>query len=103
MRITWFVLLLGAFLRTEPAFGTEIMETIDIAPVWAGHPVGFVLLTRGDRQFVSYYNDQRNMVVAVRSLKSREWQKQVLPEKVGWDSHNYITMAFDEQGQLHVA
>ena len=42
------------------------------------------------------------MTVATRELGSAQWQHRVLPSKVGWDSHNSITMAMDDQGQLHV-
>jgi hypothetical protein len=43
---------------------------VDVAPVWAGHPVGFDLLTHGDRQFVAFYDAERNMTVAARTLGS---------------------------------
>lgn len=76
---------------------------LDVSTVWSGHPVGFALLTNGDRQYVGYYDADRNMVVASRKLDSDQWTKQILPTKVVWDSHNYITMAVDRDGQLHVA
>ena len=43
------------------------------------------------------------MVIAQRSLDSKQWKKTVLPTKVGWDSHNYIEMAVDRDGYLHVS
>ncbi len=78
-------------------------DTIDIAPVWSGHPVGFALLTAGKRQFVAYYDDQRRMTVAARTIPSTEWHKVVLHETLGWDSHNYVTMAADRTGCLHLS
>jgi hypothetical protein len=36
-------------------------------------------------------------------LPSKEWTRQVLPTSVKWDSHNYIAMAIDDDGQLHVS
>ncbi|HZZ43506.1 MAG TPA: BNR repeat-containing protein [Tepidisphaeraceae bacterium] len=81
----------------------RLAEVVDIAPVWSGHPVGFALLTQGEKQYVAYYDDQRRMVVAEREVSSKEWTKKVLPVSVKWDSHNYITMTFDDQGQLHVS
>ena len=32
-----------------------------------------------------------------------DWTYHVLPQQTGWDSHNYITMAVDDAGQLHLA
>lgn len=43
------------------------------------------------------------MVVASRELDSTDWVYQVLPTKVAWDSHNYVTMALDGVGHLHVS
>lgn len=76
---------------------------LDIAPVWSGHPVGFALLTHGDQQYVAYYAEDRQMTVAQRTLGEREWHYTILPTVVGWDSHNYVTMAFDRDGYLHVS
>ncbi|MCE5324995.1 MAG: glycoside hydrolase family 88 protein [Planctomycetaceae bacterium] len=78
-------------------------ETLDVAQVCSEFPVRFCLLTHGRRQYVAYYDAQRRMTVAARDLDSRTWQYQVLPQKVGWDSHNSITMAIDEAGQIHLA
>lgn len=88
----------GAFAQTY-----KIAErlTIDTVPSW--FPVGFCLLTHEGRQYVSYYNADHQMIVAVRDLDSKIWHKVVLPSKVGWDSHNYLTMAVDERGDLHLS
>lgn len=81
----------------------EIDSTLDIALVWSGHPVGFCLLTHGEDQFVAFYDDQRQMTVAARKLNSTQWQFTRLPEKVGWDSHNSITMTVDDDDYLHLS
>jgi hypothetical protein len=78
-------------------------QALDVAPVWAGHPVAFDLLTHGDRQFVAFYDDQRRMTVAARILPSSKWEFQQLPSQVVWDSHNSLTMAIDRDGQIHLA
>src|SRR5262245_11412001 len=36
-----------------------VVEALDVAPVWAAHPVGFGLLTHGGRQFVAFYDAER--------------------------------------------
>ena len=81
----------------------KIEDSWDIAEVPAEFPVGFCLLTSGNTQYVAYYDKDRCMTVASRTTDSKEWQYQVLPTKVGWDSHNYITMAVDGDGHLHVS
>lgn len=96
------IVLLAA---AQPSVASHVAQRIPVDSVWAGHPVGFALLTdaAGNRQFASYYDADRNMVVASRSLDSETWTRQILPTKVVWDSHNYIVMALDRDGQLHVA
>jgi hypothetical protein len=81
----------------------KIGSSLDISKVPSDFPVGFCLLTAGRRQYVAYYDKDRQMTVASRTLDSDQWQFQPLPSKVGWDSHNSITMAVDEDGQLHVS
>jgi hypothetical protein len=78
------------------------IQTLDIAPVWSGHPVGFALLTTGDHQYAAFYAADRSMTVAERKLGEREWSFKRLPTAVGWDTHNFITMAIDRGGFLHV-
>jgi hypothetical protein len=81
----------------------KVEKTLELETVPAGFRVGFSLLTEGKRQYAAYYNKNRQMTVASRTLDSDTWQFQVLPSKVGWDSHNYVTMAIDGDGQLHVS
>ncbi len=78
-------------------------KPIPVEPVWAAHPVGFCLLTHPPYQFVAYYDAQRRMSVAQRSLDSTNWTITRLPSTLGWDSHNYVTMALDRDGILHVS
>lgn len=80
-----------------------LAEDIAVAPVWAGHPVGFALLTRGDQQFVAFYDAERNMTVGQRKLGEKKFELTVLPTKVGWDSHNGIELAVDDDGYIHVS
>ena len=51
MKITSFIIL--CTLICFPSDGE--VRTIDIEPVWAGHPVGFCLLTHAQDQFAAYY------------------------------------------------
>lgn len=80
-----------------------VVMALDIAPVWSGHPVGFCLLTTGGRQYAAFYDAERHMTVVARDLDSPEWESVVLPSTLGWDSHNYVTMAADDDGFLHLS
>lgn len=102
--VVWMGLLWCAMGdTTSDAQPWKIDEVFDVAPVWAGHPVGFALLTHGDRQFVAFYDADRQMTVAARRVTERKWQLARLPSQVKWDSHNYIAMTVDDQGFLHLA
>jgi len=81
----------------------ELVERLDVAPVWSGCPVGFAMLTHSNRQFLAYYSAERVMTLAQRELNTNVWTFVELPTKLGWDSHNYVTMAIDAAGYLHVA
>lgn len=95
--------LLAALLIGAPASQLRVDDLLDVAPVWSGHPVGFCLVTRGDRQFVAFYDAERRMTVADRGLDQSEWRFTALPETVGWDSHNSVTLTVDDEGLLHLA
>ncbi len=87
--------VLGAASAGAAATPDAAAETIDLEPVWSAHPVGFCLLTRPPHQFVAYYDAQRRMTVAQRRLGETSWRFTKLESTLGWDSHNYVTMALD--------
>jgi hypothetical protein len=95
---------LDAAAASPPAASRHVVvETLEISPVSADFRVGFSLLTTPERQYAAYYDSQRRMTVAARALDATEWVYQVLPSTVEWDSHNYVTMAIDSAGHLHVS
>jgi len=100
MRVAIALVFLAVVFRGS---ATEIVARSTVDQVWAGHPVGFALLTAPPKQFVAYYDADRNLVVASRALNEDTWSRTTLPEKVGWDSHNYLTMALDDGRQLHLS
>lgn len=81
----------------------QLTDSLKITEVWSGHPVDFAFVQRGDSQFVACYDRNRKMTVAVRNVASGEVHSVNLPSTIGWDSHNYIAMAFDSEGYLHVS
>jgi len=99
-------LVTGAGAQTKAASANADarngISSLDVEPVWAGHPVGFSLLTHGDQQYAAFYDASQQMAVAQRTLGKRTWRFKTLPSKVGWDTHNAVTMALDREGYLHV-
>jgi hypothetical protein len=99
-RFRRFCLLLPVLIATASAKPAEVIE---LEPVWSGHPVGFSLVTHPPFQFVAYFDAERRMTVAQRRLDSKEWSFHRLSSQLGWDSHNYVTLAIDPAGHLHVS
>ncbi len=99
-----FILIPAILTVTFGSFAEEqIEEVLDVGLAWSGHPVGFDLLTGQGRQFVAFYDAERRLTVASRKLGSKDWRRVHLPEKIGWDSHNYVTMHLDKNGFLHLS
>jgi hypothetical protein len=115
MALRWFCIGLVVYLclaANAPAATNDSIpviqravaaDSLDIAPVWAGHPVQFALLTHAPFQFVAFYDDQRRLTVAQRKLDERKWTFNILPDTTGWDSHNYLVLAADDDGYLHLS
>ncbi|PZX15137.1 putative BNR repeat neuraminidase [Breznakibacter xylanolyticus] len=82
---------------------TPRVTAVPVAPVPASFPVNFALHTVGKRQYVAFYDSAHQMTIGMRRLNSRKWQLQTLPSRVGWDSHNYLSLAVDDQGLLHLS
>ena len=80
----------------------KILNSIEIAKVWAGHPVGFDLLTYDQHQFIVFYGANRQMEIVARRIDSISFEQATFPSYIGWDSHNYVTMAIDDADQIHL-
>src|SRR5690606_21016011 len=78
-----------------PSAEETVTELSEIGPTWSGHSVGQELLTHGDQQYVAYYDAERRMTIAQRQIGETAWVRRSLDSVVGWDSHNYITLAVD--------
>ncbi len=98
----------------ETGQAERITGRIPIDSVWSGHPVRFCLYTYGDRQYIAYYNANRNMVVGQRDLGDSEFELHVMPATsretaggtstvLGWDSHNSLTIGIDKAGYIHLS
>lgn len=86
-----------------PGGDESITARSTIGSCWSGHSVGQCLLTVGDQQYVGYYAPDQTMTVAQRAVDGDSWTVQPLDSVIGWDSHNYVTMAVDDTGHLHVS
>jgi hypothetical protein len=90
--------LMQTAIASEPA--TSDISAID--RVWSGHSVRFALVVNENSILVAYYDSNRQMTVASRPRGAAHWTYHKLPSWVGWDSHNYIAMAEDSVGHIHV-
>lgn len=91
------------------AMNPDGLDVVNVDSVWSRHPAAFSLVTRGNLQFVAYYDAARQLTVAQRTIGAP------LPDGGVWttmrlgsllvpcDSHNYVTMAIDSAGYLHVS
>ncbi|MEO6995153.1 MAG: BNR repeat-containing protein, partial [Lacunisphaera sp.] len=81
--------------------------------VWAGHPVSFALLVENDHQFVAYYDAERRLTVVGRKGGEGKWTRVQPPgvpsshgrnsSLIGWDSHNFLRLALDRDGDVHLS
>ena len=115
--VRWLpILALGTLLRLPAADSTAASATAGelLDRVWSGHPVGFALLTERGHQFVAYYDAERRLTVLGRQLGAAGWSRVHPPgipvprrnrmsNVTGWDSHNYLRLALDRDGCLHLA
>lgn len=118
--IIFLLLLIRCSLYKEPIVIDEsaqrdtVKQMIFIDSVWSAHPVGFSLYTTENKQYVAYYNSERHIVVGQRNLEDTSFRTYKIPPRttaegngtttiLGWDSHNYLTMAVDRDGFIHLA
>jgi hypothetical protein len=77
---------------------------------WASNSVNAVvfrknsLVTSRDTQFISFYNQQRFLVIGKRKIGETSWQlKQTQYQGNTTDAHNMISMMVDGAGHLHLS
>jgi hypothetical protein len=97
-----FLFLITALAFNAP-LGQSLVDSALVDMVPSSFPVGFDLLTEGKRQYIAYYDSTHAMTIALHAPGSSIWTKKTLPTKIAWDSHNYVTMALDRKGNLHVS
>ncbi|MBR5160243.1 MAG: BNR-4 repeat-containing protein, partial [Thermoguttaceae bacterium] len=81
----------------------KVVSRENIASVWSGNPVGFAFVQKEGQIYIGFYSgEDKSMVIGQKQLPDGEWKFKKLDTKIGWDSHNYITIAFDRDNCLHV-
>ncbi|EIF34994.1 hypothetical protein BCh11DRAFT_02807 [Burkholderia sp. Ch1-1] len=99
-----FVLVI--FLDVFPAFGSPSWsdKPLLVDRVWAGTRVGFDAVIGGTKAYVGYYDADRYLTIAEVDLQSGDVKRKRIDSRyTGWDSHNYIALAYDSHGILHVS
>ena len=107
-------LILFQIVLTASCLADVVPEGVLIDRVWSGHPVGFDILTDRGHQFIAYFDAERRLTVKGRSLGETKWtsvhpegaevaRRKRMSNVTGWDSHNYLTMALDRDGCLHLS
>lgn len=100
---TAFSLGISAFCQDDTTPVWKLREREEISDVWNGAPVGFTFLKRSDAMYIAFYSYDQVMTIGKRAYDAKQWEFKKLPTKVGWDSHNYVTMTFDTDDCLHVS
>lgn len=88
--------------------------TLAVKPACSVFTVQYCLLNHGNRQFVVFYDDARRITLGSRQMGDPGWEffqpggfwieeKQRYSHLTEYDSHNYLTMAVDSQGYLHIS
>lgn len=92
---------------------SEIIVHSAIGPCCSDFTVDYALLVR-DKIYVAYYDPEHYITVASRGLVDGVWtyskpQGEWLPDKNRFmhqtehDSHNYLTLAMDKKGHIHLS
>ncbi len=104
------ILATGADAQTytpSPGASPTVAATVTgrdaIDRVWSGHSVRFALLVTPKSIVIGYYDANRQLTVAQRPRGADSWTYTKLDTWNDWDSHNYIALADDSAGRLHVA
>lgn len=94
-------------------FQAKQVDISGIGPCCADFTVEYALLVK-DKFYVAYYNEHHCITVASRAEEETTWQisyptgewladKNRYMHQTEFDSHNYLTLAMDKQGHLHLS
>ena len=109
LAVTGLLALGGSYIASqEPAGAARLMPISRAA--WAGSSVNVVanarqpVFTHGRTQFAAFYDADRFMVLARRSIEGGAWEtRRTAYQGNAADAHNSISLVADGAGLLHVA
>jgi len=81
----------------------QAVKAVDIAYVPTLFRVDFALFTKGNEQYVAFYDTAHYMTLAKRILPNGAWDFQRLNSKIKYDSHNFIALYVDSLNYIHVS
>jgi len=82
--------------------GWRVVELSEVGNAVADVHVEPALLRSASDEFVSFFGSDRRLRVARRS-GGGPWWTTVLEERIGWDSHNGVSIGLDRDGYVHLA
>jgi len=112
--LLWLALAVPHVAAAESSDTPVILAETILGQASSASPVGFAFLTERGCQFVAYYDADRRITVAGRRLDGTNWTR-FRPEGVflsnrqrdsnvtAWDAHNYLALALDRDGYLHLS
>lgn len=108
IKVTWgqpSVKFDALVITNDRTYSPAVEEKFDsLGMAWSADRVAFDLYTTKTHQFVGFYDENRYLVVGVRTLGSRAWTyKKTTYQWAGYDSHRYITIGLDKYSVVHVA
>jgi hypothetical protein len=89
-----------------------------ISLVWSACHVEFDLYTTDSYIYAVYFNHEKQMTIAQRHQAESTWKRYAIPSAqnspppydtpttstlLGWDSHNFVVVAVDREGYIHVS
>ena len=102
--IVRFVCFIASLVAAYVCQARDASRTVDLDLVWTGTRVRFDAIEAGGFVYVAYYDSDRWLTLARVALADGAVQKVRLDSRfAGWDSHNYVSLAFDGQQRLHVS
>ena len=81
----------------------RVVDELKVGEIFAGTSLAAIVVTHEPHQYVVHYNQRQQMVIAHRTLDSRQWHKRTLPLNAQWNNHRSIRLAIDAQGLVHLS
>jgi hypothetical protein len=79
-------------------------STLNVDQVWGGTSLRFGAVESASAIYIGYYDTDRWLTVSqINKCTGRVKKVRLSSQFLGWDSHNYITMALDKEGRVHIA